>query len=101
MPIATTFKLPDSPALLELPEDPKSVFFLCFVSSDDPVSKQPWCPDVRAALPHIRDAFSGEGPEVALVEVGQRPEYVSFHSILETFCNTCVSGDYENPNADI
>jgi len=74
MPISTTFKLPNSPSLLDLPEDSKSTFFLTFISSNDPATKQSWCPDVRAALPHIHAAFAGDEVKGALVEVGQRPE---------------------------
>ncbi|KAI8304515.1 Serine/threonine-protein kinase pkn1 [Colletotrichum sp. SAR11_240] len=38
--------------------------------------RESWCPDVRAALPHINAAFSAEtAPNMAFVEVGQRPEW--------------------------
>jgi len=78
MPLSTTFTLPSSPSALILPEDNKASLFLCFISSNDPVTNQSWCPDVRAALPHIHAAFAGDGLEGALVEVGQRPEYVLY-----------------------
>lgn len=76
MPILRDFTPPANAQLLELPEgSPK--FFIAFVSSDDPITSQPWCPDVRAALPHINTAFeSGDAPTVAIVPVGQKPEYV-------------------------
>ena len=85
MPISNNFTEPNSANLLALPNDPKSQFFIAFLSSADPTTKQAWCPDVRVALPHINAKFSPvDGPEVALVEVGQRPEYVSLYSELTT-----------------
>lgn len=63
--------------LLALPKNLKSPFFICFISSTDPTTQHSWCPDVRAALPHVTAAFAANGErEVVLVEVGQRPEYV-------------------------
>jgi thiol-disulfide isomerase/thioredoxin len=42
---------------------------------------KPWCPDVVAAIPHLEEVFSAPGsPDVAFVEVGQKPEYVLFFS---------------------
>ncbi|KAJ5701436.1 hypothetical protein N7488_008984 [Penicillium malachiteum] len=76
MPIIRDFTPPASAQLLDLPEISSAKFFIAFVSSDDPVTKQPWCPDVRAALPHIDAAFSAEtAPTVAIVPVGQKPEW--------------------------
>ncbi|EXF79326.1 serine/threonine protein kinase [Colletotrichum fioriniae PJ7] len=50
-------------------------FFITFTTSDHPDTGESWCPDVRAALPHIIAAFSpSRAPEMAFVEVGQRPE---------------------------
>ncbi|KAJ6171121.1 hypothetical protein N7470_000188 [Penicillium chermesinum] len=60
MPIITDFKLPASAKSIPLPEGPHSMLFIAFVSSDDPATGQPWCPDVRAALPHIKAAFAAE-----------------------------------------
>jgi Eukaryotic protein of unknown function (DUF953) len=75
MPIITDFPLPSSPDALNLPS---SVFFISFHASVDKATGKAWCPDVVAALPPLSAAFSAEaGPQVAFVEVGQRPEYVS------------------------
>lgn len=83
MPISKTFAEPKSANSLTLAEDTKTPFFIAFLSSLDPVTKQAWCPDVRAALPVIEKKFEGvEDPEVALVWVGQRPEYDLFSLIL-------------------
>ncbi|KAI2991325.1 hypothetical protein CBS147482_9028 [Aspergillus niger] len=66
--------LPTSANLLEVPTDKK--LFLAFISSADPATGQAWCPDVRAAWPNIEEAFSSEqGPQVGVVEVGQKPEW--------------------------
>ena len=74
MPIIRDFAPPANARLLDLPAQTLK-FFIAFVSSDDPVTKQPWCPDVRAALPHIEAAFSAaDAPTVAIVPVGQKPE---------------------------
>lgn len=74
MTVSTDFTLPESPEALSLSKD---VIFLSFVASNDPATGQSWCPDVRAALPHLQAAFSQpDSPVLALVEVGQRPEYV-------------------------
>lgn len=76
MPIVTDFQLPASAKSITLPEN-KTEIFIAFIASDDPATGQPWCPDVRASLPHIKSAFSAEdAPTVALIEVGQKPEYV-------------------------
>ncbi|TVY84001.1 Thioredoxin domain-containing protein [Lachnellula suecica] len=86
MPISQNFQLPQSAQQLPLPNGPNHKFFIVFISSTDPATKLSWCPDVRAALPHINAAFSAvDGPEVALVEVGQRPEYGSPKILLMIF----------------
>lgn len=75
MPVIRNFSLPASAKLLELPEASTSKLFLAFISGDDAITKQPWCPDVRAALPHIDTAFAApDAPTVAMVSVGQKPE---------------------------
>ena len=75
MPIVREFHLPGSARELELPSGPNARLFVIFISSEDPETKQPWCPDVRAAWPHIVTAFGGrECQAVSVVEVGQRPE---------------------------
>ncbi|KAJ5622891.1 hypothetical protein N7490_011496 [Penicillium lividum] len=76
MPIIRDFTLPANAQLLELPEGPNPKLFIAFVSSDDPITSQPWCPDVRAAMPHIDTAFaSDDAPTVVIVPVGQKPEW--------------------------
>lgn len=73
MPITKYFTLPSS--VKELALSPDSKLFIAFISSSDPITKQPWCPDVRDALPHINKAFAGDdAPELAIIEVGQKPE---------------------------
>lgn len=77
MPIIKNFTLPGSAKLLEVSESPNAKLFLAFISGDDPITKQPWCPDVRAALPHIDAAFAApDAPSVAIVSVGEKSEYV-------------------------
>lgn len=77
MPVLENFTVPASAKLLELPEDSDEAFFITFVSSKDLNTKLPWCPDVRAALPHLTTAFTAaNAPSLAIAEVGQIPEYV-------------------------
>ncbi|SPN98659.1 related to Thioredoxin domain-containing protein C21C3.12c [Cephalotrichum gorgonifer] len=88
MPILADFSLPASPASLPVPNEPNAKFFLTFVASDDPVTKQSWCPDVRAALPVIKATFSADGaPTTAFVEVGQRPEWKKPTHVVRTKWN--------------
>jgi hypothetical protein len=73
MPITKNLSLPSSAKELALTSASK--LFIAFISSPDPITKQPWCPDVRDALPHINEAFAGDdAPGLAIVEVGQKPE---------------------------
>ena len=75
MPVSKDFTLPTLAKLLALPKEPESKFFIAFISSADPTTKQPWCPDVRVALPRINALFSAnDSPKIELIEVGQRPE---------------------------
>ncbi|OLN97158.1 Thioredoxin domain-containing protein C21C3.12c [Colletotrichum chlorophyti] len=75
MPIVSGFSLPESASAIALPKD-SATFFINFTTSNLPETGESWCPDVRAALPHIKAAFTADGaPEVAFVEVGQRPEW--------------------------
>jgi hypothetical protein len=77
MPIQDHFELPKTAQELPLGDGPAASLFLCYISSVDPVSKQPWCPDVRAALPRLDKTFSSQdAPRLAYVHVGQKPEYV-------------------------
>lgn len=74
MPITTNFSLPASADLLDLPN---SVFFISFHASPDPKTGAPWCPDVVAAIPYLRETFAAQNvPEVAFIDVGERPEFV-------------------------
>ncbi|OHE93852.1 hypothetical protein CORC01_10873 [Colletotrichum orchidophilum] len=76
MPIISGFTLPEAASALALPTDSTVPFFVTFTTSDHPDTGESWCPDVRAALPHIKAAFSAGGaPDMAFVEVGQRPEW--------------------------
>ena len=78
MPVQDPFQIPNSAQDLPLANDPHATFFLNFIASISPETKQPWCPDVRAALPLIDAAFSADNaPEVGYVHVGQKPEYVN------------------------
>ena len=75
MPFLTNFTLPSSAQKLDVPEHSDAALFLVFVSSEDPATRQAWCPDVRAAWPTITATFSGEdSPNLAVIEVGQKPE---------------------------
>lgn len=100
MTILKSFPLPSSPSALQIPNEkekdsPPSNFFIAFLASKDPLTNQPWCPDVRAALPILEATFQepttsqgAEGkkegskksttpsPVVAFIEVGQKTEYV-------------------------
>ncbi|KAJ5951826.1 uncharacterized protein N7479_010239 [Penicillium vulpinum] len=87
MPIIKNFTLPSSAKKLAL--SPNSKLFIAFISSPDPITKQPWCPDVRDALPHINNAFAGDdAPALAIVEVGQKPEWKDPHNFYRTTWDT-------------
>ncbi|CAI7655121.1 unnamed protein product [Penicillium palitans] len=87
MPITTYSTLPSSAKELAL--SPDSKLFIAFISSPDPITKQPWCPDVRDALPHINKAFSGDdAPELAIIEVGQKPEWSNPRNVYRTTWGT-------------
>ncbi|TDZ22284.1 Thioredoxin domain-containing protein [Colletotrichum orbiculare MAFF 240422] len=86
MPIATSFTLPESAADLAVPEG--SAFFITFTTSNLPETGESWCPDVRVALPHLNATFSADGaPEMAFVEVGQRPEWKVPTNVYRTTWN--------------
>ena len=77
MPIQDQFQLPDSARDLPVASEQNATFFLNFISSVSPETKEPWCPDVRAALPPTNATFAAENaPSVGYVHVGQKPEYV-------------------------
>ena len=75
MPIQDNFPIPASAQELPVPSDADAKLFLCFISSTDPATNQPWCPDVRAALPKLQKVFGGEdAPTLLYIHVGQKPE---------------------------
>ncbi|CAG8902980.1 unnamed protein product [Penicillium egyptiacum] len=87
MPITKNLTLPSSAKELALTPDSK--LFIAFISSPDPITKQPWCPDVRDALPHINKAFAGDdAPELAIIEVGQKPEWNNPQNVYRTTWGT-------------
>ncbi|KAG6031979.1 hypothetical protein E4U41_007365 [Claviceps citrina] len=76
MPISRDFTLPSSPDDLDIPAHADAHTFLIFISSNDPQTRQPWCPDVRASWPHVVAAFESQiSPTLNVVEVGQRSEW--------------------------
>ncbi|KAK2010697.1 hypothetical protein LZ32DRAFT_374001 [Colletotrichum eremochloae] len=88
MPIKTSFALPEAANALIVPNSPSAAFFITFTTSDHPDTGESWCPDVRAALPHIKAAFSADSaPEMAFVEVGQRPEWKIPTNVFRTKWN--------------
>ncbi|KAL4912999.1 thioredoxin-like protein [Aspergillus aurantiobrunneus] len=87
MPIISDFQLPSSVESLDLPAD-NSPFFLSFHASPDPNTGKPWCPDVVAALPHLHEVFSGpQSPQVAFINVGQRPEWKDLSNVYRSKWN--------------
>ncbi|KAL2865262.1 thioredoxin-like protein [Aspergillus lucknowensis] len=87
MPILTAFQFPGSPESLDLPAD-QSAFFLSFHASADPQTGKPWCPDVRAAMPYLEEAFSADhAPSVAFIGVGQKPEWRDLSNVYRTKWN--------------
>ncbi|EMF11892.1 uncharacterized protein SEPMUDRAFT_26035, partial [Sphaerulina musiva SO2202] len=113
MTILKSFPLPSSPSALQIPNEkekdsPPSNFFIAFLASKDPLTNQPWCPDVRAALPILEATFQetttsqgAEGeeekeegkkstttpPVVAFIEVGQKTEWKNPHNVFRTQWN--------------
>lgn len=116
MTILKSFPLPSSPSALQIPNEkekdshPSNFFFIAFLASKDPLTNQPWCPDVRAALPILEATFQepttsqgAEGeqgkkeqgkksttttsPVVAFIEVGQKMEYVFSFFFPYFFCS--------------
>lgn len=120
MTILKSFPLPSSPSALQIPNEkerdsPPSKFFIAFLASKDPLTHQPWCPDVRAALPILEATFQepttsqGEegkeegskksttppSPVVAFIEVGQKSEYV-FSFFFFFFLLLCSSSSFSH-----
>jgi hypothetical protein len=81
MPIQDHLQVPSSAQELPIANDPADKLFVCFISSTDPATTLPWCPDVRAALPRLEKVFYGQdAPKLAYAHVGQKPECVAlFH----------------------
>ncbi|KAK0640660.1 hypothetical protein B0T16DRAFT_393082 [Cercophora newfieldiana] len=50
--------------------------YIFFIVDNDAATGQPWCPDVRAAIPVV-DKYFAEHPDlsVSAVSVGSRPEW--------------------------
>ncbi|CAI7611924.1 unnamed protein product [Penicillium glandicola] len=103
MPIIKNFTLPSSAKKLALSGDSK--LFIAFISSPDPITKQPWCPDVRAALPYINEAFAGDDtPELAIIEIGKKPEWANPRNVYRTTWGTKnipALVRYEKVNGDV
>ena len=75
MTIIDNFEVPKSPQELLFPAEANPTFFILFLSSTDPVTKQPWCSDVRASLPLLNKIFSDpSSPAVRYAYVGSRAE---------------------------
>lgn len=88
MPVQDPFTLPNSIHDLPLADDQNATFFLNFIASISPETKQSWCPDVRSTLPLVVAAFSTENAQVGFVHVGQKPEYATpSASLLWSFEN--------------
>ncbi|KAH8732227.1 hypothetical protein GQ44DRAFT_602528 [Phaeosphaeriaceae sp. PMI808] len=76
MAIINPFEVPKSAQELALPDDPNASFLILYIASVDPETSQPWCSDVRAALPVINKIFSdSSAPSVHYVHVGLKAEY--------------------------
>lgn len=57
------------------------IFFIC---DNDSSTGQPWCPDVRVALPIVKKFFSMRAEDVSVVSVGSIAEWKSPKSIFRT-----------------
>ncbi|KAI0147368.1 DUF953 domain protein [Xylariaceae sp. FL1272] len=79
MPIQRDFSLPDSPeAFASSAHLSESPFFVAFIASKDPTTLQPWCPDVRKALPILESTFApSNASTMAVIEVGEKLVYKS------------------------
>jgi hypothetical protein len=77
MAVIDNFEVPNSAQELHLPTGPNAAVFLLFLSSIDPLTKQPWCSDVRACLPPLNKIFSeASSPAICYAYVGSRAECV-------------------------
>ncbi|KAF2437250.1 hypothetical protein P171DRAFT_373896 [Karstenula rhodostoma CBS 690.94] len=76
MAIIDEFEAPKSTQELPVSIQPNAAFFILFLSSTDPATKQPWCSDVRESLPLLNKVFSNpSSPAVHYSYVGSRAEY--------------------------
>lgn len=88
MAIVDPFEVPNTAQELHLPSDPSAAFFILFLASIDPQTKQPWCSDVRASLPLLNKTFlSLASPVVHYAYVGLKAEYV----MIVSYC--AISSD--------
>ncbi|KAI0470571.1 hypothetical protein GGR56DRAFT_678459 [Xylariaceae sp. FL0804] len=95
MPLRSNIAIASSPEQLPLPEDAPAgdKLFLVFISSDDELTGQPWCPDVRAALPNLERTFDAGGNKLSLgvVPVGQKAEWRDPANVFRTVWNVnCI-----------
>ncbi|KAG6286636.1 hypothetical protein E4U09_006644 [Claviceps aff. purpurea] len=77
MPISRSMTLPKSPKHVNVPNIPNGKTYIAFLSSTDPDTHQPWCPDVQVTWPHLTAAFddSPRSPLLNIIEVGGRDEW--------------------------
>lgn len=75
MTIVDPFEVPGSAQELAVPDGPNGSFFILFIASNDLETNQPWCSDVRAALPVTNKMFcDSSAPAVHIVRVGGKAE---------------------------
>ncbi|KAK4445225.1 hypothetical protein QBC34DRAFT_413452 [Podospora aff. communis PSN243] len=77
LPQVDASSLPSSPDGLKdgLPKAGDSTY-LFFIVGNDEATGQPWCPDVRAALPVVEKYFAQHPDlDISTVSVGSRPEW--------------------------
>lgn len=75
MAIVDNFEVPNALQSLPLPNEPSAKFFILYLASDDPATKQPWCSDVRAVLPELNKRFAEPArPTVHYAYVGVKKE---------------------------
>jgi len=75
MTIIDSFEVPGSPQELQFLAETNATFFILFLASVDPITKQAWCSDVRASLPLLNRIFSdSSSPVVHYAYVGSRAE---------------------------
>ncbi|KAF1925900.1 uncharacterized protein M421DRAFT_423186 [Didymella exigua CBS 183.55] len=85
MPVQDHYQVPSTAHDLPVPETANAKLYVAFIAGTDPVTKQSWCPDVRAALPRLQKAFSSEdAPHLLYVHVGQKPEWKDLGNVYRT-----------------